>query len=546
MKAHRFTETDRSAKASHEYKTPSSTDISALGSTDFQSRLLSISGMASRQARTPLFSLSEPSLVGAFVAAFVIFALVAACFATQSSEGGSPADMTNNSDRREISPEMPTEPLQSFGLIMLNMGQFGCAFLWFSLQIMVMPSQVRAVAGDSGKGAALGIIVGAGGVITFLLAPLIGKMSDSFDSRTPMMIVGTCGTCLALMLLAAASPEIPPTGELHKPLPSWGAGGYCACYLLLQMSYLVLSVPYHGHLAERTPHGQRGLSSGVNALLTSIGNLVAAGSGLLYRRLGNVFAAMGMYGITLAVSIGAVVLWGPTPGPKEGYSSKKNGVSHPWTRTARNSMPSFADGIRAYMEPFKNHDFFWVFFTRFLFNQGTSTVSWFLEYFLRDVVELNGMSAETAVSMAFLPMLVAAGPSSMLAGWISDRRGGWRKAPVVFATVLMALCALIAAFWARTLPKMCCVMFVFGLGYGVFLAVDFAMVMDVLPSAVDVSRDMAIWHNAMVLPQLLATPVGGAIRDMFHGETGYVALFVVSALYFALSAAFVMRIRGVK
>lgn len=35
-----------------------------------------------------------------------------------------------------------------------------------------------------------------------------------------------------------------------------------------------------------------------------------------------------------------------------------------------------------------------------------------------------------------------------------------------------------------------------------------AMVLDILPNEVDRAKDLAVWHQALVLPQLIATPIG--------------------------------------
>ena len=58
---------------------------------------------------------------------------------------------------------------------------------------------------------------------------------------------------------------------------------------------------------------------------------------------------------------------------------------------------------------------------------------------------------------------------------------------------------------ATAWPLALCVAFFFGLGYGAFLAADFALVIDVLPSKEDTAKDMAVWHASLVLPQMLAT-----------------------------------------
>ena len=40
---------------------------------------------------------------------------------------------------------------------------------------------------------------------------------------------------------------------------------------------------------------------------------------------------------------------------------------------------------------------------------------------------------------------------------------------------------------------------VFGLGYGAYISVDWALATDVLPSMDDYARDMGVWHVALTL-----------------------------------------------
>ncbi len=98
--------------------------------------------------------------------------------------------------------------------------------------------------------------------------------------------------------------------------------------------------------------------------------------------------------------------------------------------------------------------------------------------------------------------------------------------------------------------------------FGTFVSVDFAMVLDVLPKASDRAKDLAVWHQALILPQLIATPIGGIIRDQVTQHScgdhfdkngckvscgsAYVALFCVTTVYFILSGLFVTRIRKIK
>jgi len=78
--------------------------------------------------------------------------------------------------------------------------------------------------------------------------------------------------------------------------------------------------------------------------------------------------------------------------------------------------------------------------------------------------------------------------------------------------------------------------------------------MDVLPSKHDYARDMAVWNSALILPQVLATPLAGILLDSFQllGKQngieclGYMVIFAVAATYFFLGTVFISQIRGVK
>ena len=56
--------------------------------------------------------------------------------------------------------------------------------------------------------------------------------------------------------------------------------------------------------------------------------------------------------------------------------------------------------------------------------------------------------------------------------------------------------------------------------------------------------------QALILPQALATPIGGLLLDVFesvncHIGLGYLILFLMTGVYFFLSALFVHKIKGV-
>ena len=69
------------------------------------------------------------------------------------------------------------------------------------------------------------------------------------------------------------------------------------------------------------------------------------------------------------------------------------------------------------------------------------------------------------------------------------------------------------------------------------------MLMDVLPSEKEAAKDMALWHSALVLPQIVATPVAGWLLDLFQSVgrptyqcLGYNVVNGVCIVYFIIGA----------
>jgi len=189
--------------------------------------------------------------------------------------------------------------------------------------------------------------------------------------------------------------------------------------------------------------------------------------------------------------------------------------------------------------------------------QGVFTVQEFLQYYLKDAVVLPvGMPVESAVSIIMAPLVIMSIVSAFVAGHVTDYVGQ-RKVILYFCGGLMILANLMLAFSSTYHGTMICA-FVFGVGYGGFCAIDFCLVMDVLPDQEDAGKDLGIWHIALVLPQATAAPIGGYLLDFFqsidpnkgsvgpHFHLGYCVLFLTAAIYFGLGIHFLHKVEKVK
>ena len=195
--------------------------------------------------------------------------------------------------------------------------------------------------------------------------------------------------------------------------------------------------------------------------------------------------------------------------------------------------------------PRRDPDFAWVFLTRLAMMMGIYTIQTFLQYYMRDVVGATHPELQTTkfVIVVSLTSLL----SAVTAGWLSDRFG--RKRIVYISGAFMALVGLVFVLF-HSLPIVIAAGAIFGLGYGAYQSVDWALVADVLPSQRDYARDMGVWNISLALPQIIAPVLGGPLIDAFTKSgrpvLGYQILFIMAIIFCLLGTVTIRYIKGVK
>jgi len=120
---------------------------------------------------------------------------------------------------------------------------------------------------------------------------------------------------------------------------------------------------------------------------------------------------------------------------------------------------------------------------------------------------------------------------------------------VYIAGGLMAVVGLIFII-THTLSIVLAAGAIFGIGYGAYTSVDWALVADVLPSHKDFARDMGVWNISLSLPQVIAPVIGGPLMDAFTRShqpiLGFQLLFALAVAYCLIGTVTVRYIRGVK
>jgi MFS family permease len=213
--------------------------------------------------------------------------------------------------------------------------------------------------------------------------------------------------------------------------------------------------------------------------------------------------------------------------------------------------------IRGFFSAFRNRDFFWTFATRALVMMGIATIQPFLAVYFRQAI--HARNPVTLAGEWGLALLAGAIIPAVVGGHLSDRIG--RRKPFVYAAgALQALVASVLLFGLlRSIPLIFVLGVIFGIGYGLYVAVDWALACDVLPDRERASgRDMGLWHIAFTLPPALAPAIFAPILHAFN-EPGHVILglptgdllgfrlvFAGAAVWFVLGTVFVSRIKAVR
>jgi MFS family permease len=83
-----------------------------------------------------------------------------------------------------------------------------------------------------------------------------------------------------------------------------------------------------------------------------------------------------------------------------------------------------------------------------------------------------------------------------------------------------------------------------GVGFGMYMAVDLALVVDVLPDADQAAKDLGVLNIAGALPFTLAPAIAPAILAV--GGDSYRVLFGVAAACAVAGAAAILPVKGVR
>jgi MFS family permease len=194
-----------------------------------------------------------------------------------------------------------------------------------------------------------------------------------------------------------------------------------------------------------------------------------------------------------------------------------------------------------YVSPRGHPDFAWAFTSRFLFVLAYAFLTTYQAYYLIARIGAAQRAVPHEIFLGTLTMAAVTVPASLLGGQLSDRSGR-RKVFVCVASVVFGLALFVIAV-TTAFSGYLVGMAIGGLGFGLYMAVDLALVTDVLPDATSAAKDLGVMNIAGALPSAIAPATAPVILALGHGSYGL--LYAVAGACALLGAAAVVRVRGV-
>ena len=404
--------------------------------------------------------------------------------------------------------------------------------LWNAVYVLLAVS--AAVVAPSQKELVVGRATAAGGVLAVLVPVAAGWLSDRtrtrWGRRTPWIAAGGAVNVVGLALLAWA-PSVP---------------ALIAAYLVLQLGNNAAGAAFAGIVPDVIPEEQRGRASGLLNSATIVGTLVCLAISLVVlgrfgsSQLGAAVSYLAIAGLVAGTGVVSLLLLREPA--SLGMPAPDPAGAGDWRQALRTALA--------------DHDFRWVITTRFFQTLGIFTILPFVTFYFQDVVRAGNPGA--ASDLWLLALLAGGLVPALVCGYLSDRTGR-RKVFVYLSSGLQGLVVATLLFaLVSNLPVIYALGLIFGIGYGAYSAVDWALATDVLPDREhSAARDMGIFHVAYTLPQVFAPAVlapvlyilnrPGSIAGFPTGHNaGYRVVFATATIWFVLATVMVSRIRKVR
>ena len=389
----------------------------------------------------------------------------------------------------------------------------GGALLFLAPLLVSLALKVNDLVGLDDAPRNLALVTGVGSLLSIVSNPFFGRMSDRttarWGMRRPWMVVGLVGGTTGILTVALAP-------NIAVVLVGWG---------IAQVFLNALLAAQVAVLPDQVPVDQRGLVSGVLGICLPAASVAGT---LLVQTFDQ--SDLTMFLAPCVVGSALVVVFVTRLDDRRLDPAARP----PWS--VRQLLGSF------YVNPRANPDFAWAFLSRFLLLMAYAFLVTYQAYFLLDQVGTTEDAVPHQIFLGTLVQSVALVVAAPVTGRLSDRVGR-RKVFVVVAGVVYAIAMVVIA--TATAPTGYLVgMAIGGFGFGMYMAVDLALVVDVLPETGSAAKDLGVLNIAGALPFALAPALAPVVLAL--SDNSYTVLYLVAGGCALLGAAAIVPIKRVR
>jgi Na+/melibiose symporter-like transporter len=383
----------------------------------------------------------------------------------------------------------PTTRLPNRELVRISLYWLGLSSIFAGLSYIIASRlEFTGLADKAGAGRALFLVSISGAIIAVIVQPTIGSISDytisRWGRRKPYIFIGSILDLVFLVGIAYSNTLI----------------AIAAFIALLQFSSNFAQGPFQGYVPDLVPAPQVGTASALVGLMQVLGVVSGYTIGALAASAHQYeigLIALGVLEVATMLSVVIRVREGPAP---------KSRAGRPWRSIAAEAWGT---------DILREHSFLWLVASRLAILMGGSVLTSLAVFYLARTMGLN----EHDSGIVFVPLvaLVALGTvaSVVPAARMSDRVGRKR---VIWASCAVSAVGLGIVASAPSLPFAFVGALLYGISAGMFLAVDWALMTDIIPKASS-GRYMGLSNVATASAGVLAIAVGGTLMDLVGGPT---------------------------
>jgi MFS family permease len=163
-------------------------------------------------------------------------------------------------------------------------------------------------------------------------------------------------------------------------------------------------------------------------------------------------------------------------------------------------------------------------------------------YYLLDKIGSHEHDVPHQIFLGTLTQSVVLVTASLVGGRLSDRTGR-RKIFVAAASIVYGLALFVVAL-ASDFNGFLVGMAIGGLGFGMYMAVDLALVVDVLPDKDNAAKDLGVLNIAGALPFSVAPAIAPAVLAIGGGNYG--VLYAVAGVCAIVGAFTILPVKAVR